>query len=167
MNYSKYIKQKNFLKFTLINWENIHWFIIDENQDYLLIINYYDFILDWYSVITKEIIQSKRYWKYEKFYEKLFALNKISIPKNNIKIDFLKLLNKFKQNKEMISLEKYTKTKTHFELWIIKKIWSDYINLKPISADWKREKQKKILLSNIDIFSRWNNYCKTYNKLIK
>lgn len=165
MNYSKHIKEKNFLKFTLINEENIHWFIIDQNQDYLLIINDCDFIINGYSIIRKDIISSKRYWKYEKFYEKLFALNKINIPKNNIKIDFLKLLNKFKQSKQMISIEKHTKKS--FELWIIKKIWSDYINLKPISADWKREKQKKIFLSNIDIFSRWNNYCKIYNKLIK
>lgn len=167
MNYSKNIKEKNFVRLTLINWENRHWFILDENKDFLLIINNYDFILDWYSIINKDIIASKRYSKYEKFSEKLFTLNKIMVPKSIIRIDIPKLITNFKEKKEMISLEKYTKTKTHFELWIITKIWSDYLILKAISADWKREKEKKINESDWNILSRGNNYCKVYNILIK
>lgn len=167
MNYSKHIKEKNFIRLTLINWENRHWFILDENKDFLLIINDYDFILDWYSIIRKDAISSKRYSKYEKFSDKLFTLNKIKIPKSIIKIDIPKLITNFKEKKEMISLEKYTKTKSHFKLWIITKIWSNYINIKPISADWKREKEKKINELDWNILSRRNNYCKIYSQLIK
>jgi len=166
MNYKKYIHEKNFIKITLIDDGRVNWFIIDETDDFILIINENDFIIDWYKLIKKDFIKKVSYGKQEKFYQNLYKINNIKIPATKLEINLMNLLNKFKKDKEFIIIETYKKKKLSFDLWPITNIGTNYISLKPISSLWKFEKIKKISTSDIDVLSRWDRYSKVFEKSI-
>jgi hypothetical protein len=70
------------------------------------------------------------------------------------------------KQKEIVIIETFQKKEYSFNLWLITKISSDCCILKPISWLWIYEKEKKITLWKIDIFSRWNKYAKVFEKYI-
>jgi hypothetical protein len=68
------------------------------------------------------------------------------------------------KKKEFIIIETFKKKTYSFDVWAITNISSEYIVLKPISSVWIYEKEKKIMLWNIDILSRWSRYAKVFQK---
>jgi len=164
MNYNKRIKKHSFIRITLLNAINVYGFLIGDTDEYIAIIVDMDFFVDGYKIIKKTSIKSIRYAEHEKFYEKLYTINAIKLPSKKIEKDLSWALHDCMKQQEIVIIEIFQKKDYSFDLWLITKISSKFCILKPISWLWKYEKEKKIALWKIDIFSRWNKYSKVFEK---
>ena len=166
MNYNKHIKKNSFIRITLLNAVNVYGFFMNDIDEHIAIIVDLDFFVDGYKIIKKTSIKSIRYTEHEKFYEKLYAINTIKLPSKKIEKNLSLVAHDCMKQQEIVIIETFKKKEYSFDLWLITKISSDYCILKPISWLWKYEKEKKIALWKIDIFSRWNKYSQVFEKYI-
>lgn len=164
MDYAKRIKKHSLIRVTLQDKTNKYGFFVGDMNWYIAIIIDFDFFIDGYMLINKKTIKSIRDSEQEKFYEKLYRINHIKIPSKNIENDFESVLHARMKKKEFVIIETFKKKAYSFDMWAITKISSEYCLLDPISSVWICEKEKKILLWNIDILSRWSRYIRVFQK---
>ncbi len=164
MDYATRIKKNSFIRITLQDKTHKYGFFVDDMGWYITIIVDFDFFVDGYMLINKNTIKSIRASEQERFYEKLYRINHIKLPSKSIEKNCESLLHAHMKKKEFIIIETFKKKTYSFDVWAITNISSEYIVLKPISSVWIYEKEKKIMLWNIDILSRWSRYAKVFQK---
>jgi hypothetical protein len=116
MDYNKRIKKNSFIRITLLNTVNVYGFFIGDADEYIAIIVDLDFFVDGYKLIKKTSIKSIRYAEYEKFYEKLYAINAIKLPSKKIEKDFSLVLDSCMKQKEIVIIETFQKKEYSFNL---------------------------------------------------
>lgn len=164
MDYATRIKKHSFVRITLQDTTHKYGFFVDDMNWYVAIIVDFDFFVDGYMLINKKTIKSIRVSEQEKFYEKLYRINHIKLPSKKIEKDFEAVLHAHMKKQEFVIIETFKKKEYSFDIWVITNIYSEYCLLKPISSVWVCEKEKKIMLWNIDILSRWSRYAKIFQK---
>jgi len=158
------ITPKQFIKIILKNKVSVYGFFLDQNKEFIMIIDENDFVIDGYKLIRKKIIKSIVREEYEVFYEKLHKINKTKLPSKKIEMDLGILLSKFAKNGEIVGVENYIYKRMSFDLGIVQEIKKNSCTFVPISALWNYQKAKKLTYKNIDILSWWNRYAITYKK---